>query len=386
VPSEIRTGKQALRVGSSASQRLLLGKLEPGKSYSLVIKAKTLQAGAGEVAVVFREPAYDSTFRTYKAAVSSTAYTDVRIDFTVPAYSGVVDLVLKANGVPFIVDSASLTAREPIALTEAVTDTTHAYVLPGYVLAFNDEFNGTELDRKKWFTRYMYAGETQDHLGDELQRYRDNNNHVLENGILKLTARKVGPDDQAGSYESGMIRSDWATHYGYYEARVKMPGGRGVWPAFWLDASVRAGDGLMSWPPEIDIFEYVVNDTSSLRNMIFHNVHINANAPGGNTSTVMSAHPDWNEQWRYWTAPYNFNDGWHTIGAEWTPTKVTTYIDGVKIVERTISWDTIGGLAGPAHILLNLGIGGSWPGFDIDDTVFPQALQIDWVRAYKKVN
>jgi beta-glucanase (GH16 family) len=378
VPSEIRAGHQALQVGSSASQQLLLGKLEPGKSYTLLVNARTLQAGASEVDVVFYEPVYSSSFRTYKAAVTSTSYSDARVDFTVPVYSGVVNLSLKANGVPFIVDSASLMVRDPIVQTEPIASLANSYVPAGYALAFNDEFNGTELNRNKWFTRYMYDSETLDHLNDELSRYRDNNNHVVANGVLSLTARGPMAD---GTYDSGMIRSDWTAQYGYYEARVKMPGGKGVWPAFWIDNDV-AADGKTGWPPEIDFFEYVYNGTTSLLNMIFMTVHV-----ASGTTVASYTDPTWNDQWNYWTAPFNFNEGWHTIGAEWTPDTVTTYVDGKKIMTRSANWLRPDGLqAGPAHILFNLGIGGSWPGFDIDNSAFPQALEIDWVRAYKKVN
>ena len=384
VPSQIRAGKRALQVGSSVSQRLLLGKLEPGKSYTLVVKARTLQAGASEVAVVFREPVRNETFRTFKAAVTSTAYTDTQIDFTVPVYSGVVDLVLKANGVPFIIDSASLRMRAAIVQTEPILSLMGSTVPAGYALAFNDEFNGTELNRSKWFTRYMYSNETLDRLNDEQQRYRDNNNHQVANGALSLVARKVGTTDPQGiNYESGMVRSDWTALYGYYEARVKMPGVKGGWSAFWLDADV-AADGGTGWPPEIDIFEFVHDGLNEKLNMIHSNVHVVAPA----TSMTTFTDPAWNEQWRYWSAPFNFNEGWHTVGVEWTPNTVTTYVDGKKIVSRSGNWLRPDGLAaGPAHIMLNLAIGGSWAGRNgIDDSAFPQALQIDWVRAYKKVN
>jgi beta-glucanase (GH16 family) len=384
VPSEIRIGKQALRVSSSASQHLALGKLEPGKSYTLVVQARMLQAGAGELSVVFREPFSNESFRTFKAAVTSTAYADARIEFTVPVYSGSVDLVLKANGVPFIVDSASLKMRAAIVQTEPILSMEGSTVPAGYALAFNDEFNGTQLNRNKWFTRYMYSSETLDHLNDEQQRYRDNDNHRVANGVLSLVAHQRTNNDQWGiNYESGMIRSDWTAHYGYYEARVKMPGGKGVWPAFWLDADV-AADGKTGWPPEIDIFEFVVDDLYELRNMIHSAVHLAA--PAVSLPTYMD--PNWNERWGYFYAPYNFNEGWHTVGAEWTLDTVTTYIDGKKIVTRTANWLRPDGLTGgPAHIVLNLAIGGGWAGRNgIDDSVFPQALQIDWVRAYKKVN
>src|ERR1700761_3537330 len=101
----------------------------------------------------------------------------------------------------------------------------------GWDLRFDDEFDGSQLDRSRWATRLIYEHETLDHLNDEAQRYRDNNNHVLGNGVLGLTARKT-----ATGWESGMIRSLQTFYYGYFEARVKLPKGRGVWPAFWINS------------------------------------------------------------------------------------------------------------------------------------------------------
>lgn len=385
VVSELRTNGQALRIASRATQSIAADKLEPGKSYTLHVKARNLQVGTNSIALRFREPVNREPYRTYGAKVSSTTYQDHQIDFTVPAYAAMAELEFASDGVALMVDTASLTMRTAIVQTEPVTSTVGSTVPAGYALAFNDEFNGTALNSGKWFTRYIYDSGRLDRLNDEQQRYRDNDNHRVANGVLSLVSRKVGSSDPWGiNYESGMVRSDWTALYGYYEARVKMPGGKGVWPAFWLNSDV-ASDGSLGWPPEIDIFEYVVDGTYEKQNMLHTNVHL---AAAGSTSTVGYADPAFNQEWRFWSAPYNFNDGWHTIAAEWTPDTVTTYIDGKKIVTRTHSWTRANGaMAGPAHILLNLAIGGSWAGrFGIDDSAFPQALQIDWVRAYKKVN
>ena len=88
------------------------------------------------------------------------------------------------------------------------------------------------------------------------------------------------------------------------------------------------------------------------------------------------------------SAPYRFNDGWHTVGAEWTPEGVTTFVDGRRIVTRAYAWNRSDGTpAGQAHLLLNLAVGGGWAGrHGIDDSAFPQSLQINWVRVYQKSN
>ena len=383
VPSQLRTGGQALNVGWKATQAFASTALQPGKSYTLFVRARNDRTtGTSQLNIRFRKPAYSEVIRSYAVTVASTSYQDYTIEFTAPAYAAMADFVVTTNGARAIVDGVSMKMRSAIPQTETIASNVGSYVPAGYTLAFNDEFNGTALNRSKWMTRYIYAGGTQDRLNDEKQRYRDNNNHVVANGVLSLVARKVSSTDPDGiNYESGMIRSDWTSRYGYYEARVKMPGGIGVWPAFWLNSDVSA-EGRLAWPPEIDIFEFVNNGVEDKVNML----HSNVVAQTGTTSTLMYTDAAFNTNWADYVAPFNFNEGWHTVGAQWDPTTVTVFVDGLKIYTRTYQWNYADGtLAGPAHILLNLAIGGSWAGrHGIDDNAFPQALQIDWVRAYTK--
>ena len=385
VASELRPGGMAMSVGYQALQTLAGTSLAPGKSYTLIVKARNLTTTAStQLAMSFTRAGSTEQYRTYTATVASTAYQDYKIEFTAPAYTAVPKITFTTNGTSrTVIDSVSLKMRAAIVQTEPVASSANSYVPAGYALAFNDEFNGTSLNRSKWFTRYVYAGGTLDYLNDEQERYRDNNNHGVANGVLSLTARKVASNANGINYESGMIRSDWTSRYGYYEARVKMPGGLGVWPAFWLNSDV-SSTGALSWPPEIDIFEFVNNGVEDTTNMLHSGVHLS----NGATSPVLYADPMFNTQWTYYVAPYNFNDGWHTIGAEWDATTVTMYIDGKKIYTRGSQWKYDSGAdAGPAHIILNLAIGGSWAGrHGIDDLAFPQAMQVDWVRAYSKVN
>lgn len=384
VNSSQRVGGKSLNVGWRALQTFAHGTLTPRASYTLKVRAKNEKTtGTATVAVKFQIPPYAEAFRTFALTVSGNTWQDYEIQFTAPVYTQ-AELSVLANGTRTVIDSVSIKQRATIAQTEPIAAPSGSFVPAGYTLAFNDEFNGTQLNRSKWFTRMVYNNGTLDRMHDEKQRYRDNNNHQVSNGVLSLIARKVSTTDPSGiNYESGMIRSDWTSRYGYYEARVKMPGGKGVWPAFWLNSDVSEG-GRLAWPPEIDIFEFVNNGVEDLPNMIHSNVKTHNNQ----LSPLIYADPSFNPQWTFWQAPYNFNDGWHVVGAEWTPTEVTMYVDGQKIYTRSYSWTYADGtLAGPAHILLNLGIGGAWAGRNgIDDTAFPQALQIDWVRAYTKVN
>lgn len=384
VTSELRLGGRSLCVNSWAGQKLAASALQAGKAYTLTVTARrTSTSGVAYMSVVFRDR-NTVLYRKFRRDITATTNGQYTLSFTAPAYTAAPEVSFSASGTQIIVDSVSLKMREPIVQTQPVTSLVGSYVPSGYGLAFNDEFEGTALNSNKWFTRYIYDGATKDRMGDEKQRYRDNHNVGVAGGTLYLVARKVSSTDPDGiDYESGMIRSDWTTRYGYMEARVKMPGAIGVWPAFWLLPDVSEA-GALSWPPEIDIFEFVNNGVEDKTNML----HTGVITQPGQSSAFTYTDPDFVKAYTYWYAPYNFNDGWHTIGAEWTPTSVTTYVDGKKIVTRVFEWkDANGDLAGPAHIILNLAIGGSWAGrHGIDAAAFPQTFQVDWVRAYKKLN
>jgi beta-glucanase (GH16 family) len=273
----------------------------------------------------------------------------------------------------------------------------HSHVPDGYELAFEDDFDGAKLDPAKWKTRYIYANETTDRLNDEQQRFRDNGNHIVENGTLKLVAKKVKDDAKTEktpfpiNYESGMIRSTHTQRYGYFEARVKFCDAVGTWPAFWLNSDY-GPDKKLQWPPEIDIFEYVINGKEDTDAMVHCGV---VSRPSTAAETkgkpaqgkeIVYADPAFNRKWTFYRDKDSLANKWLTFGLEWTEKSATFYLEDKKIVTFETRWVYNNGAeAPPAHILLNLALGGSWAGrHGIDDAKLPFIFEIDWVRAYKK--
>ncbi|HEX2656799.1 MAG TPA: glycoside hydrolase family 16 protein [Polyangia bacterium] len=362
------------------------GVLQAGRAYTLEVRAKQEGGGVGTIAVRFREGEHHGTFRTYEARVASDTPHDYRIAFTAPLYTCEAELALtSARDATLTVEGLSLKMRAPRSWSAPVSSWEHSYVPEGYSLVFNDEFSGNTLDRSKWFTRFIYGSEGLDHLNKERQRYADHQNQDVHDGVLHLVARKAAGESASGrDFESGMIRSDWTVHYGFFEARVRMPSARGVWPAFWLNSDV-SESGRLGWPPEIDIFEFVNNGKDDKVNML----HMAASTLPGAKPKFSFLDKAYVVHWQDYVAPFDFDKGWHTIGAEWTPDELTSYVDGVKVASRSdFRWVYKDGTqAGPAHIILNLAVGGSWAGrYGVDEGDFPQALEVDWVRAYQRVD
>jgi len=244
----------------------------------------------------------------------------------------------------------------------------------GYHLVKNWDFaatvrNEAELKRE-FYTRYVYDGGRLDFFNDERERYRDNANHVFEGDALAIVARLTG-SPKTGQIESGMLRSKWTGKYGYFECRMKVPSGRGMWPAFWLNPQ----DG--KWPPEIDVVEIVNNGRDTTLGS-FHYLHGKYPGEPASGSTLLdhdqAYHPG-----------FDYAKDFHTFAVEWTPSVVRHYVDDLLVVERPYQWrHDDGSDGGPAHILVNLAVGGKWPGDPTSAADFPAKLMIQYIRVWQK--
>jgi beta-glucanase (GH16 family) len=240
-----------------------------------------------------------------------------------------------------------------------------------YHLVKNWDFATNILDtdamRREFYTRYASNNGTLDHLNDEWEVYRDHDNHEISNGALHLIARAPSGVLKAGSIQSGMIRSKWTGLYGYYEVRLKVPKGRGMWPAFWFATPV--------WPPEIDALE-IVNNGDATTAVSFHNLH------GKYVGKTLSSKLDKRDMYR---PGFDYADGFHTFAIEWTPASVKHYVDNVLVVEREFEWRANNGLIAPASpVVINLAVGGSWPGAPTSLNEFPASLDVAYIRVWQR--
>lgn len=204
----------------------------------------------------------------------------------------------------------------------------------------------------------------------ELQYYTNRTENVtVQNGTLIITARKE--DFNGSGYTSARLltKGKFEQTYGRFEARMRLPYGKGIWPAFWLLGD--DSNGTQVWPQigEIDIMEYVGDKPTS----IFGTVH----GPGYSGGESISK--------SYVLQNDRFDTGFHVFGIEWGPDYINYYVDDVlynQITPEDVPGEWVFN-RGPFYIILNLAVGGALPGSPNAETVFPQTLLVDYVRVYK---
>jgi beta-glucanase (GH16 family) len=238
---------------------------------------------------------------------------------------------------------------------------------------FADEFSSATINPLQWTTCYWWATGTgcTNPGNNELEYYQPGN--VIESGgTLTLRAKAqqiVTPAGKSFAYTSGMVSTDrsplpgalphYAFTYGYAEARVKLPKGKGLWPAFWMLPTDH------TWPPELDVFENIGSNPTSV-SMGTH--YLDASGVGQNYA-------------RQYIGP-DFSAGWHTIGLDWQPGMLVWYVDGV-VRHYTTDPQMIPSKA--MYLIANLAVGGDWPGSPDSTTTFPADFQLDYIRVWQRV-
>jgi beta-glucanase (GH16 family) len=248
---------------------------------------------------------------------------------------------------------------------------------PRWQLVWSDEFtgaNGASPDTSKW--TYDIGGGGWGNQELETYTNRPANAH-LQDGSLVITAQKetfTGPDGIPRDYTSARLKTAglFTQAYGKFEARIRIPYGQGMWPAFWMLGS---DIDQVGWPAcgEIDIFENIGKEPS-----IIHGTVHGPGYSGGNGISGSFTLPN----------PARFADDLHVFAVEWESSAVRFYVDGTlykTVTPANLPSGTQWVFNHPFFIILNVAVGGSWPGNPDSTTVFPQTMQIDYVRVYKNV-
>jgi beta-glucanase (GH16 family) len=257
-------------------------------------------------------------------------------------------------------------------------------VPPGWALTWSDEFDGADgsaVDPSKWVHDVGGGGWG----NSELEYYTNaTQNAVVQGGNLVITATTAGASSYTCSYPSSgpckytsarlLTKGKFSQKYGRIEARIQIPEGQGLWPAFWM---LGANIDTVNWPScgEIDVMENIGTEPS------INHGSLHMPAAGTTNDDQLTG--------MYTLAGgAKLGDGFHTYAIEWTSSSITFYVDDMlyetqtpqSATGRTWEFDQ------PFFIILNVAVGGTWPGTPDSTTTFPQTMKVDWVRAYQPAN
>ncbi|MGQ9483155.1 glycoside hydrolase family 16 protein [Chloroflexus sp.] len=232
-----------------------------------------------------------------------------------------------------------------------------------WTLVWSDEFESETLHPQNWLFDKGAGGWG----NNELQYYSNRPENIrIEDGVLIIEARNE--EYTAWEYTSARIKTHYLQSwtYGRIEARMKLPvGGKGIWPAFWM-----LGDNIATvrWPNcgEIDIMENIGNPT-----VVYGSVH-GPGYSGGNAIT------------KSFVSAVDLSADFHIYAVEWEADEIRWYVDDQ--LYHTLRREQVPGewvFDHPFFLILNLAVGGNWPGYPDETTVFPQQLLVDYVRVYQ---
>ncbi|MBN1782227.1 glycoside hydrolase family 16 protein [bacterium] len=246
-------------------------------------------------------------------------------------------------------------------------------VPPGYRLVWNDEFDLSYIQPGKWEHEVNAKGGG----NNELQYYTDRaeNSHVKE-GCLVIRADRETYTGNEGTreYTSARLRTkgkaEWK--YGRFDIRAKMPAGQGIWPAIWM---MPAGNVYGGWAAsgEIDIMEYLGHEPNKVYGTLHYGGSWPQNVYSGDNFVLNAG---------------GFNDAFHTFSLTWDSTSISWFVDD-SLYQTQTRWYTAQGdfpapFDQPFYMILNLAVGGNWPGNPDATTEFPQEMQVDYVRVFQK--
>lgn len=232
-------------------------------------------------------------------------------------------------------------------------------------LVWHDEFDAPDVDLSRWRPEIGYTGGTNGEL--EIYTARPEN-LLIANGCLVIAVREE--NYKGYRYTSARLTTQglnsWT--YGRIEARIKIPAGQGIWPAFWM-----LGDDIatLGWPEcgEIDIMEAIGRSPDTVRGTV--------HGPGYFRDDSIGAD--------FVLTGKKFADDFHLFAVEWEPNKIRWFAD--EHCYLTLTPNHVPGkwvFDHPFFILLNVAVGGHWPGYPDETASFPQFMVVDYVRVYTR--
>ena len=320
-----------------------------GGSYSVSINTTGKEWGA------YTEANFITIETSNSASQTGTVTINVAANPTTSQRSGTVILM-------------SGTTRKNITVAQAAAAQS-AYNAPeGYTLVWQDEFDkGSELNGDDWTHEVQKSGWVNHELQNYVNHKTPEGNFVTEvrNGKLRITALKENGKVYSGRVYA-KVKSGWT--YGYIEASIKLPKGKGTWPAFWMMPV-----NFHSWPAdgEIDIMEEVGYHPDYVSSSLHATDHVHSN--GTQITHEMKCEGAEGE--------------FHTYAILWTAKNITTYVDG----KVQLTYDNRGlgrsdwPYDNPFYVIFNLAWGGDWGGAQgVDESALPVTMEVDYVRVFQK--
>ena len=320
-----------------------------GGSYSVSINTTGKEWGA------YTEANFITIETSNSASQTGTVTINVAANPTTSQRSGTVILM-------------SGTTRKNITVAQAAAAQS-AYNAPeGYTLVWQDEFDkGSELNGDDWTHEVQKSGWVNHELQNYVNHKTPEGNFVTEvrNGKLRITALKENGKVYSGRVYA-KVKSGWT--YGYIEASIKLPKGKGTWPAFWMMPV-----NFHSWPAdgEIDIMEEVGYHPDYVSSSLHATDHVHSN--GTQITHEMKCEGAEGE--------------FHTYAILWTAKNITTYVDG----KVQLTYDNRGlgrsdwPYDDPFYVIFNLAWGGDWGGAQgVDESDLPVTMEVDYVRVFQK--
>ena len=255
----------------------------------------------------------------------------------------------------------------PLLAQTPATNPTAPTTAAEWKLVWSDEFSqpdGSAPDAAKWGNDVGGNGWG----NNELECYTTNNARI-EGGQLVIEARQENSGGRKYTSARLLTQGKWAWTYGRIEARIKLPRGPGIWPAFWM---LGANIGAAGWPAcgEIDIMENIGREPGTMHGTV-HGPGYSGGSGIGGPFTLPAG-----------TA---FADAFHVYAIEWETNRIRWFVDDhpyFTVTPASLPTNARWVFDRPHFLLLNLAVGGGWPGPPEGTTVFPQRMLVDYVRVY----
>lgn len=264
----------------------------------------------------------------------------------------------------------SISTRAPAKESASLPASSHC-LKPTFAEEFNTPKTLSRIIRD-WKTQYVWGNRKT--INNELQYYLQPKKEAasafrIQDGKLIIEARPSTPKQRktltmGRRYTSGLLTSEklFTQRYGRFEIRARLPKGRGLWPAFWLLPAIDHWPKGVDILPEIDVMEFLGQAVNS-----YHvTVHSNQSGSLQSESTQVETGQD-------------LSSGFHRYAVEWDKREIRWYFNGKQVAHKATPRD----LHQPMYLLLNLAVGGNWPGSPDRQTPFPARFEIDWVRVHR---